>query len=78
MVIFHIDVNNAFLSWEAVYRLTTLNESLDLRDIPSVIGGDETKRHGILPKHLRKQKRNVPRSKSSPRATLFTKHSQAN
>lgn len=48
MVIFHIDVNNAFLSWEAVYRLTTLNESLDLRDIPSVIGGDETKRHGIV------------------------------
>ena len=48
MVIFHIDVNNAFLSWEAVYRLTTLNESLDLREIPSVIGGDETKRHGIV------------------------------
>lgn len=48
MVIFHIDVNNAFLSWDAVYRLTELNESLDLRDIPAVIGGDESKRHGIV------------------------------
>ena len=48
MVIFHIDVNNAFLSWDAVYRLTELNESLDLRDIPAVIGGDEAKRHGIV------------------------------
>lgn len=48
MVIFHIDVNNAFLSWEAVYRLTKLNETLDLRTIPAVIGGDEKKRHGIV------------------------------
>ncbi len=48
MVIFHIDVNNAFLSWESVYRLTELHESLDLRSIPSVIGGDEANRHGII------------------------------
>lgn len=48
MVIFHIDVNNAFLSWEAVYRLTELHETLDLRDIPAVIGGDEKNRHGIV------------------------------
>lgn len=48
MVIFHIDVNNAYLSWEAVYRLTELNETLDLRDIPSVIGGNEQNRHGIV------------------------------
>lgn len=48
MVIFHIDVNNAFLSWESVYRLTELHESLDLRSIPSVIGGDEANRHGIV------------------------------
>ena len=34
MIIFHIDVNNAYLSWEAVYRLTELNETLDLRTIP--------------------------------------------
>ena len=48
MVIFHIDVNNAYLSWESVYRLTELNETLDLRDIPAVIGGDEKSRHGIV------------------------------
>lgn len=47
-VIFHIDVNSAFLSWEAVYRLKILGEQLDLRDIPSVVGGDEKKRHGIV------------------------------
>lgn len=48
MIIFHIDVNNAYLSWEAVYRLTELNETLDLRTIPSVVGGDEQNRHGIV------------------------------
>lgn len=30
-VIFHIDVNSAFLSWEAVHRLQDLGEELDLR-----------------------------------------------
>ena len=48
MVIFHIDVNNAYLSWEAVYRLAELKEPLDLRKIPAVIGGDEKNRHGIV------------------------------
>ena len=43
----HIDVNNAFLSWTAVERLKN-GESLDLRTIPSVIGGDEATRHGIV------------------------------
>lgn len=47
-IIFHIDVNSAFLSWEALYRLTSLEEALDLRTIPSAIGGDITKRHGII------------------------------
>ena len=47
-VIFHIDVNSAFLSWEAVYRLYHLGGRLDLRDIPSAVGGDITKRHGII------------------------------
>ncbi len=46
--IFHIDVNSAFLSWEAVHRLQDLNEELDLREIPSAIGGDVTTRHGIV------------------------------
>lgn len=47
-VIFHIDVNSAFLSWEAVYRLKILGEETDLREIASVVGGDEKKRHGIV------------------------------
>lgn len=47
-VIFHIDVNSAFLSWEAVYRLRCLGESLDLRDIPSAVGGEMAKRHGVI------------------------------
>lgn len=48
MIIFHIDVNNAYLSWESVYRLTEQNETLDLREIPAVIGGSEKSRHGIV------------------------------
>ena len=31
-VFFHIDVNSAFLSWEAVYRLYHLGGKVDLRD----------------------------------------------
>jgi len=47
-VIFHIDVNSAFLSWEAVYRVRHLGMGLDLRDIPSAVGGDQSTRHGII------------------------------
>lgn len=47
-VVFHIDVNSAFLSWEAVYRLYVLGDSLDLRTIPSAVAGDVKKRHGII------------------------------
>lgn len=47
-IIFHIDVNSAFLSWEAVYRLKHLGGTLDLRTIPSAVGGDMSKRHGII------------------------------
>jgi len=45
--ILHIDVNNAFLSWTAVERLKN-GETLDIRTIPSVIGGDEERRSGIV------------------------------
>ena len=45
--ILHVDVNNAFLSWLAVDRLEK-GEKLDIRTIPSVIGGDEKQRHGIV------------------------------
>ena len=47
-VIFHIDVNSAFLSWEAVYRLKQSPDAVDLREIPAIIGGDESRRHGIV------------------------------
>lgn len=47
-LIFHIDVNSAFLSWEATHRIHTLGEIEDLRDIPSAVGGDIKKRHGII------------------------------
>ncbi|MGL5434727.1 MAG: DNA polymerase Y family protein [Lachnospiraceae bacterium] len=47
-VIFHIDVNSAFLSWEAVYRLGHKGGRTDLREIPSAVAGDTSKRHGII------------------------------
>lgn len=46
-IIFHIDVNSAYLSWEAVYRLQQ-GDPLDLRTVPSVVGGDPLTRHGIV------------------------------
>lgn len=45
---YHVDVNSAYLSWTAAYRVCILGEDLDLRDIPSVIGGSEAERHGIV------------------------------
>lgn len=46
-VIFHIDVNNAFLSWTAVYLLKN-GFNKDIRKVPSIIGGDEHSRRGIV------------------------------
>lgn len=46
-IIFHIDVNNAFLSWTAVYLLKD-GYKKDIRKIPAVIGGDEKQRRGIV------------------------------
>lgn len=45
--ILHVDVNNAFLSWLAVYKLEN-GEKIDIREQIAVIGGDETKRSGIV------------------------------
>lgn len=47
-VIFHVDVNSAFLSWTAAYRIHVLGETLDLRQVPSVIAGEKASRHGIV------------------------------
>ena len=46
-LIFHVDVNSAYLSWEAVYRLEHLGAAQDLRTIPSAVGGDAAMRRGI-------------------------------
>lgn len=47
-VIFHIDVNSAFLSWTAAYGVRVLGETLDLREIPSAVAGEKANRHGII------------------------------
>ena len=46
-IIFHVDVNNAFLSWSAIDMLKN-GSKLDIRTIPSVVAGDEKKRHGVV------------------------------
>ncbi len=45
--ILHVDVNNAFLSWTAVEMLKQ-GSKIDIREIASVIGGDENRRAGIV------------------------------
>ncbi len=47
-IVFHVDANSAFLSWTAAYRLKVLGETVDLREIPSVIAGDKASRHSII------------------------------
>lgn len=59
-VIFHIDVNSAFLSWTAAYRCLVLGEKTDLREIPSVIAGHQNIRTSIvLAKSIPAKKRGV-------------------
>ncbi len=45
-LVFHIDVNSAFLSWEAARRVARGED--DIRLIPSAIGGDREKRTGVI------------------------------
>ena len=47
-VFYHVDVNSAYLSWSALKRLEADPAADDLRAIPSVVGGDEESRHGIV------------------------------
>lgn len=47
-IIYHIDVNSAFLSWEACRRKNEHQDGPDLRDIPSAVGGNQEMRHGIV------------------------------
>ena len=46
-IIFHIDVNSAYLSWSALKRLAG-GDTVDLREIPSIVGGDMERRHGVV------------------------------
>ncbi len=46
-LIFHVDVNSAYLSWEAVHQLKS-GASTDIRTIPSIIGGDTSLRKGVV------------------------------
>ena len=46
-IIFHIDVNSAYLSWTAVEELKN-GGKVDLRQIPAIIGGDQKSRHGVV------------------------------
>ena len=46
-IIFHIDVNSAYLSWTAVEQLKN-GAAVDLREIPAIIGGDQKSRHGVV------------------------------
>jgi DNA polymerase-4 len=63
-VIFHIDANSAYLSWEAVHRLQH-GDPLDLRTVPSVVGGNPETRHGIvLTKSIPAKKYNIQTGES--------------
>jgi len=46
-IIFHIDVNSAYLSWTAAEQLKNGAET-DLREIPAIIGGNKETRHGVV------------------------------
>lgn len=45
-LVFHVDVNSAFLSWESARRVAAGEP--DLRTIPAAIGGDPEKRTGVI------------------------------
>ena len=47
-LVFHVDVNSAFLSWSSVEILRKNPGAEDLRLIPSAVGGDPKKRTGII------------------------------
>lgn len=68
-IIYHIDANSAFLSWEAVYRLKHLMSKIDLRSIPSAVGGSIEQRHGIiLAKSIPAKKYKIQTGESIPEA----------
>lgn len=81
-VYFHIDVNNAFLSWEALYRMKELGKEEDIRTLDAIIGGDISKRHGVVLAKSQSAKRYgvktgepvVAALKKCPHLQLFSPH----
>ena len=47
-IYFHVDVNSAYLSWEAMRRKRDNSDEVDLREIASAVSGDPSKRSGIV------------------------------
>lgn len=47
-IIFHVDVDSAYLSWNVVKQLQHDENDIDIRLIPSAIGGSEENRHEII------------------------------
>ena len=45
-LIFHVDVNSAFLSWESMRRVQ--NGESDLREVPAIVGGDPSSRTSVV------------------------------
>lgn len=82
-LIFHVDVNSAFLSWEAARRVK-LGEA-DLRLIPSAVGGDPEKRTRRHPREVdsgeaagrRHRRADFVRSAQMPRARIGAPRFQA-
>lgn len=59
-IIFHIDVNCAYLSWTAVKQLQYGENNIDIRLVPSIVGGSSDERHGIvLAKSIPTKKYNI-------------------
>ena len=59
-IIFHIDVNSAFLSWTALEYLNN-GSDVDLRTVPSIVGGDQEKDMVLYWQNLCPQKLTVSR-----------------
>ena len=70
----HIDVNNAFLSWSAIYLLKK-GHPYDIRYAEAIIAGDENKRHGIvLAKSMVAKSRGVKTAETIKEARRKCKH----
>mgnify|MGYP007005801559 CR=1 FL=1 len=65
-IIFHIDVNSAYLSWTAVEQLKN-GAKVDIREIPAIIGGDQNpgtvlfSQNPLLPKNMASARENLLR-----------------